>query len=148
MTLLYVASKQNNAFFAITFLILGIFQKFFHQIEELIYTQLKIEQWAQYFNNHRSYSLFCDSLWDLQYIILLDDSYDYASYRPAHLDRGVNKNVPSYLTLHFHYAFLQQNGAKPHTKAVFFLKSVQTTHLFNFFANSCDLHRKIKTTFM
>ena len=106
--LLYVASKQNNAFFAITSLILGIFSSFLHQIKELVYTQLKIEQWAQYFNNHRSYSLFCDFLWDLQYIILLDDSYDYAGYRPVHLDTGVNKNVPSYLTLHFHYAKLQQ----------------------------------------
>ena len=50
-------------------------------MKELVATQLKMEKCTQYLNIKRSYRRFCDSLWDIQYIILLD----YRIYRRDYL---------------------------------------------------------------
>ena len=95
-------------------------------MKELAETQMKIDQSTQYFYVQKSNSQFCDSLWGLQYIILPDDSHDYAGYRPVHFGWGVTKNVPSDVTCYFSTHFYPEYIAIPCLKAVFFLIPVQT----------------------
>ena len=99
-------------------------------MKELAKTQLKIDQSTQFFFVQKSYSEFCESLWDLQYIILPDDSHDYAGYWPVHFGWVVTKNVPSDMICLFSTHFYPEYIAKPCLKAVFFLIPVHTLYLF------------------